>query len=46
MTNEAILGKANTRRALMTLIMTRQLHFLGHVNRKGKLEYLAMTEKI
>ena len=46
MTNEAILRKANTRRALMTMITTRQLRFLGHVNRKETIEYLAMTGKI
>ena len=46
MTNEAILRKANTRRTLMTIITTRQLSFLGHVNRKETIEYLAMTAKI
>ena len=45
MTKEAILRKAITRRALMTMITTRQLRFLGHINRKEKLEYLAMTER-
>ena len=45
-TNEAILKKANTRRALMTMITTRHLRFLGHVNRKETIEYLAMTGKI
>ena len=30
----------------MTMITTRQLRFLGHVNRKETLEYLAMTGKI
>ena len=46
MTHEAILRKANTRRAPMTMITTRQLRFLGHVNRKETIEYLAMTGKI
>ena len=46
MTNDAILRKANTRRALMTMITTRQLRFLGHVNRKETIEYLTMTGKI
>ena len=45
-TNEAILKKANTRRALMTMITTRQLRFSGHVNRKETIEYLAMMGKI
>ena len=39
MTNEAIFRKANARRALMTMITTRQLRFLGHVNRKETIEY-------
>ena len=46
MTNEAILRKANTRRALITVITTRQLCFLGHVNRKETIEYLAMTGEV
>ena len=46
MTNEAILRKANTRRTLMNMITTRQLRFLGHVNRKETIEYLAMMGNI
>ena len=46
MTNEAILKKANTRRALMTMIITRQPRCLGYVNSKETIEYLAMTGKI
>ena len=45
-TNEAILKKANKRRALMTVITTRHLRFSGHVNRKETIEYLAMMGKI
>ena len=41
-TNEAILRKTHTGRALMKVITTRQLPFLGHVNRKETVEYLAM----
>ena len=43
MTDEAISRKADTRRALIT---TRQLRFLGHVNRKETKEYLSLTGKI
>ena len=46
MTDEAILRKASTGRALMTMITTRQLRSLGHVNRKETIEYLAITGKI
>ena len=41
-TNEAILRKTHTGRSLMKMITTRQLPFLGHVNRKETVEYLAM----
>ena len=46
MSNETVLRKADTRRELMTMITVRQMRFLGHVNRKEKIEYLAMTEKL
>ena len=46
MTNDMVLRKAGTRRELIKMITMRQMRFLGHVNRKEKIEYLAMTGKI
>ena len=46
LSNETVLRKADTRRELMKMITVRQMRFLGHVNRKEKIEYLAMTGKI
>ena len=34
------------KKSTMTMITTRQLRFLGQVNRKETIEYLAMTRKI
>ena len=44
--NETVLRKADTRRELIKMITVRQMKFLGHVNRKEEIEYLAMTGKI
>ena len=41
-----ILRKADTRIELMKMITVRQMKFLGHVNKKKKIEYLAMTRKL
>ena len=46
MTNDMVLRKADTRRELIKMITMRQMRFLGHVNKKEKIEYLAMTAKI
>jgi len=42
---DEVLYRANTTRQLMQAI-TRQIRFVGHVIRKGKLEYLMLTAKI
>ena len=45
--NDEVLLRANTGRQPMQTIVTRQLRFhIGHVTRKGKLEYLMLTGKI
>ena len=46
MPNETVSRKAGTRRELINMITIRQITFLGHVNRKEKIENLAMTEKL
>ena len=46
LSNETVLRKADTRGEVMKMITVRQLRFLGHFNRKEKIEYLAMTGKI
>ena len=42
---DEVLYRANTTRQLMQAI-TRQIRFVGHVIRKGKLEYLMLAGKI
>ncbi|GFO32491.1 endonuclease-reverse transcriptase [Plakobranchus ocellatus] len=44
-TNERVLNEANKRRSLARTIRKRQAIFLGHVMRRGKLEYLVTTGK-
>jgi len=44
--NDEVLLRANTTWQLMQTIIARQLRFVGHVIRKGKLEYLMLTGKI
>ncbi|GFN88709.1 hypothetical protein PoB_001521500 [Plakobranchus ocellatus] len=44
-TNERVLNEANKRRSLVRTIRKRQATFLGHVMRRGKLEYLVITGK-
>ena len=46
LSNETVLRKADTRRELMKMITVRQMRFLGQLNRKEKIEHLAMTGKI
>ena len=46
MTNETVLREADTRRELIKMITMGQMRFLGHINRKEKIEYLVMTGKI
>jgi len=43
--NNEVRLRANTNRQLMQTIITRQIRFVGHVIRKGKLEYLMLTGK-
>ncbi|MCH9665805.1 MAG: hypothetical protein K0U41_08180 [Gammaproteobacteria bacterium] len=45
-TNEEVLRRAGTKRKLINKIRKRQLQFLGHIMRKGKLENLSLTGKI
>ena len=45
LSNQTVLRKADTRRELMKMITVKQMRVLGHVNRKEKIEYLAMTGK-
>jgi len=44
--NDEVLLGANTTTQLMQTIITRQIRFVGHVIRKGKLEYLMLAGKI
>jgi len=44
--NEEVLRCASTSQQLMSTIVTRQIHFVGHVVRKWKLEYLSLTGKV
>ena len=45
-TNEEVLRQVNRARTLSKNIKRRQLNFVGHVLRKGKLEHLSLTGKI
>ena len=45
-TNAEVLRHVNKSRSLMKTINERQLKFVGHVLKKGKLEYLSLTGKI
>ena len=45
-TNQQVLQMAQQNRSLLTHIKTRQMNFLGHVIRKGKLEHLSLSGKI
>jgi len=45
-TNQQVLQMAHQERSLLTDIKTRQMDFLGHVLRKGKLEHLSLSGKI
>ncbi|GFO27950.1 endonuclease-reverse transcriptase [Plakobranchus ocellatus] len=44
-TNKRVLNEANKRRSLVRTIRKRQATFLGHVMRRGKLDYLVKTGK-
>jgi len=44
--NEEVLRRANTSRQLMSTIVTRQICFVGHIVKKGKLKYLSLTGKV
>jgi hypothetical protein len=45
-TNEEVLHQVNKIRSLLKNIKRRQLKFVGHVLRKGKLEHLSLTGRI
>ena len=45
-TNEAVLHQVNQNKSLLKNIKIRQYKFLGHINRKLKLEHLSLTGKI
>ena len=44
--NEAILNQANEERRLIKEVRMRQSKFIGHILRKGKIEYLVTKAKI
>ena len=45
-TNESVLERPGTRREMMRSIRQKQLRFLGHVLREGKLENVCVTGRI
>ena len=45
-TNQSVLERAGTRREMMRTIRQKQLRFLGHVMREGKLENICVTGRI
>ena len=45
-TNEKVLNKTIQKSNIITDILKRQITFFGHIMRKDKLEYLAVTGKI
>ena len=45
-TNESVLQRAGTRREMMRTIRQRQMRFLGHIIRDGKLENVCATGRI
>ncbi|CAM1332323.1 Uncharacterised protein r2_g4141 [Pycnogonum litorale] len=45
-TNEEVLQRAGTSRELLKSIQKRQLSFLGHILRKGKIECIALQGRI
>ena len=45
-TNEKVLRKAQTERQVMKQIVKRQCSFLGHILRKGGIEYQVVTGKV
>ena len=46
MSNEAVLHQTGQNRSLLKLIRKRQLGFLGHCLRKGKLEHVVVCAKL
>jgi len=44
--NEEILNQANEKRSIIKEVRKRKSKFIGHILRKGKLEYIATTGKI
>ena len=45
-TNKDVLRRAQTERQLMKQIVKRQCNFLGHIVRKGGIEYQVVTGKV
>ena len=45
-TNQSVLQRAGARREIMRTIRQKQLRFLGHVIREGKLENVCVTGRI
>ena len=45
-TNEDVLRRAQTERQLIKQILKRQCSFLGHIVRKGGIQYQVVTEEV